>query len=145
MKKIFFIISLFSSLNFTQVTKFNEHIPSAAEAFKLSAEIKEERIYINFKMHKDTYIYLDKIFLVNFELDQMNYELLGKSIEKEDYLFGFIKVLESDFKIIFSPDLKKELSLRYQGCYKNKICYPFEQRKISIEYKEKKITSVKID
>ena len=145
MKKIFFIISLFASLNFAQVIELNEYIPSVEEAFALSAEIKKEKIFIKFKVFKDTYIYADKFFLGNIELVETNYELLGKIIEKEDYLFGLVKVLESDFKIIFSPDLKKEISLKYQGCYKNKICYPSVEKKISIKYNDKKITSVKID
>lgn len=145
MKKIFFIISLFSSLNFAQVMELKDHIPSAEEAFDLSAEIKKEKIFINFKVFEDTYIYVDKFFLGNIELDETNYELLGEIIEKEDYLFGLVKVLESDFKIIFSPDLKKEISFKYQGCYKNKICYPPVEKKISIKYNDKKITSVKID
>ena len=145
MKKIFFIISLFASLNFAQVIELNDYIPSAEEAFDLSAEIKKEKIFINFKVFEDAYIYVDKFFLGNIELDETNYELLGEIIEKEDYLFGLVKVLESDFKIIFSPDLKKEISFKYQGCYKNKICYPSVEKKISIKYNDKKITSVKID
>ncbi len=145
MKKIFFIISLFASLNFAQVIELNEYIPSAEEAFVLSAEIKKEKIFIKFKVFKDTYIYADKFFLGNIELVETNYELLGEIIEREDYLFGFVKVLESDFKIIFSPDLKKEISFKYQGCYRNKICYPSVEKKISIKYSDKKITSVKID
>ena len=145
MKKIFFIISLFALLNFAQVIELNDYIPSAEEAFDLSAEIKKEKIFINFKVFEDTYIYVDKFFLGNIELGETNYELLGEIIEKEDYLFGLVKVLESDFKIIFSPDLKNEIFFKYQGCYKNKICYPSEEKKISIKYNDKKITSVKID
>ena len=41
-------------------------------------------------------------------------------------------------------DLEEKISLNYQGCYKNKVCYPAKAKNIIIKYDKKSISSVKI-
>ena len=73
------------------------------------------------------------------QLEVDNYE------EKEDVFFGLIEIVDSDFKIKFASEDKEKISLNYQGCYKNKVCYPSKMKNIVIKYDKKSISSVKID
>ncbi len=91
-----------------------------------------------------TYIYLDKIILKDSKDSNINFKLLGKKEKKEDVFFGLIEIFDSDFKIKFSPQNKEKISLNYQGCYRNKVCYPSKIRNIIIKYDKKSISSVKI-
>ena len=75
----------------------------------------------------------------------INFKFLGKKEEKEDVFFGLIEIVDSDFKIKFASKNKEKISLNYQGCYKNKVCYPSKMKNIVIKYDKKSISSVKID
>jgi thiol:disulfide interchange protein len=92
-----------------------------------------------------TYIYLDKIILKDSKDSIINFKLLGKKEEKEDIFFGLIEIVDADFKIKFSPQNEEKIDLNYQGCYKNKVCYPSKMRNVIIKYDKKSISSVKID
>ena len=145
MKKKLIIVSFFSLLSHTQIFDSNNFIPSVDEAFTLSADIKNQSILISFKLVPATYIYLDKIILKDSKDSIINFKLLGKKKEKEDVFFGLIEIVDSEFKIKFSPQNEEKISLSYQGCYKNKVCYPSKMRNIIIKYDKKSISSVKID
>ena len=94
------------------------------------ADIVEELVKNNNKKYKDSNI---------------NFKFLGKRKEKEDVFFGLIEIVDSDFKIKFASEDKQKISLNYQGCYKNKVCYPSKMKNIVIKYDKKSISSVKID
>jgi thiol:disulfide interchange protein len=145
MKKKLIIVSFFSLLSHTQIFDSNNFIPSVDEAFTLSADIKNQSILISFKLVPATYIYLDKIILKDSKDSIINFKLLGKKKEKEDVFFGLIEIVDSEFKIKFSPQNEEKISLSYQGCYKNKVCYPSKMRNVIIKYDKKSISSVKID
>jgi thiol:disulfide interchange protein len=145
MKKKLIIVSFFSFLSHAQIFDSNNFIPSVDEAFTLSAEIKNQSILISFKLVPGTYIYLDKIILKDSKDSIINFKLLGKKEEKEDIFFGLIEIVDADFKIKFSPQNEEKIDLNYQGCYKNKVCYPSKMRNIIIKYDKKSISSVKID
>ena len=144
MKKKLIIVSFFSLLSHAQIFDSNNFIPSADEAFTLSADIENQSILVSFKLVPATYIYLDKIILKDSKDSNINFKLLGKKEEKEDVFFGLIEIVDSDFKIKFSPQNKEKISLNYQGCYRNKVCYPSKMRNIIIKYDKKSISSVKI-
>jgi thiol:disulfide interchange protein len=93
----------------------------------------------------ETYIYLDKINLIDSKDSNINFEFLGKKEEKEDLFFGLIEIVNSDFKIKFSSKDEEKIVLNYQGCYKNKVCYPKEMKYVTIKYDNKSISSVKIN
>ena len=145
MKKKLIIVSFFSLLSHTQIFNSNNFIPTADEAFILSAEIENQSILVNFKLVPETYIYLDKVNLIDSEDSNIKYEFLGKKEEKEDLFFGFIEIVNSDFKIKFSSEDKEKIVLNYQGCYKNKVCYPLKMRHVFIKYDKESISSVKIN
>jgi thiol:disulfide interchange protein len=142
MKKKLIIVSFFSLLSHAQIFDSNNFIPSADEAFTLSADIENQSILVSFKLVPATYIYLDKIILKDSKDSNINFKLLGK--KEEDVFFGLIEIVDSDFKIKFSPENKEKISLNYQGCYRNKVCYPSKMKNIIIKYDKKSISSVKI-
>ena len=145
MKKKLIIVGFFSLLSHAQIFDSNNFIPSAEEAFTLSANVENQSVLVNFKLVPATYIYLDKIFLKDSKDLNINFKLLGKKKEKEDVFFGLIEIVDSDFKIKFSSENKEKISLNYQGCYENKVCYPSKMKNIVIKYDKKSISSVKID
>ena len=145
MKKKLIIVSFFSLLSHTQIFDSNNFIPSADEAFILSADIENQSILVNFKLVPETYIYLDKVNLIDSEDSNIKFEFLGKKEEKEDLFFGLIEIVNSDFKIKFSSEDKEKIVLNYQGCYKNKVCYPIKMRYVFIKYDKESISSVKIN
>ena len=89
--------------------------------------------------------YLDKVNLIDSEDSNIKFEFLGKKEEKEDLFFGLIEIVNSDFKIKFSSEDKEKIVLNYQGCYKNKVCYPIKMRYVFIKYDKESISSVKIN
>ena len=145
MKKKLIIVSFFSLLSHTQIFNSNNFIPTADEAFILSADIENQSILVNFKLVPETYIYLDKVNLIDSEDSNIKFEFLGKKEEKEDLFFGLIEIVNSDFKIKFSSEDKEKIVLNYQGCYKNKVCYPIKMRYVFIKYDKESISSVKIN
>lgn len=145
MKKKLIIVGFFSLLSHAQIFNSNNFIPSAEEAFTLSADVENQSVLVNFKLVPATYIYLDKIFLKDSKDLNINFKLLGKKKEKEDVFFGLIEIVDSDFKIKFSSENKEKIILNYQGCYENKVCYPSKMKNIIIKYDKKSISSVKID
>lgn len=148
MKKKLIIVSFFSILSYPQIFDSNNFIPSADEAFTLSADIENQSIVVSFKLVPATYIYLDKIILKDSKDSKdsnINFKLLGKKEEKEDVFFGLIEIVDSDFKIEFATKDEEKINLNYQGCYKNKVCYPGKMKNITIKYDKKSISSVKID
>ena len=145
MKKKLIIVSFISLLSYAQIFDSNNFIPSADEAFTLSTDIENQSILVSFKLAPETYIYLDKIILKDSKDSNINFKFLGKKEEKEDVFFGLIEIVDSDFKIKFASKDKEKISLNYQGCYKNKVCYPSKMKNIVIKYDKKSISSVKID
>tara|TARA_B100000508_G_scaffold2813_1_gene2146 strand:- start:963 stop:1400 length:438 start_codon:yes stop_codon:yes gene_type:complete len=144
MKKKLFIVSFFSLFSHTQVFDSNNYIPTVDDAFKITAELENQNILVNFKLLPETYIYLNKIDLKDSKDSNMNFEFLGKKKEKEDVFFGLTEIFDSDFMIKFSPEKKEKILLGFQGCYKNKVCYPSKIKNIFIKYDKKNISSVKI-
>ena len=144
MKKKLFIVSFFSLFSHTQVFDSNNYIPTVDDAFKITAELENQNILVNFKLLPETYIYLNKIDLKDSKDSNMNFEFLGKKKEKEDVFFGLTEIFDSDFMIKFSSEKKEKILLGFQGCYKNKVCYPSKIKNIFIKYDKKNISSVKI-
>ena len=88
MKKKLIIVSFFSLLSHAQIFDSNNFIPSADEAFTLSAYIENQNILVSFKLVPATYIYLDKIFLK----DSKFYLFVGEIymlLPQKNYLFYF--------------------------------------------------------
>ena len=145
MKKKLIIVSFFSLLSYAEIFDSNNFIPSADEAFTLSTDIENQSILVSFKLAPATYVYLDKIILKSSKDSNIDFKFLGRKEEKEDVFFGLIEIVDSDFKIKFVSKDEEKISLNYQGCYKNKVCYPSKMKNIVIKYNKKSISSVKIN
>ena len=109
---------------------------------RLSPEFYDNRIPKSIYTYKET---SNKIILKDSKDSNINFKILGKKEEKEDVFFGLIEIIDSDFKIKFASEDKEKISLNYQGCYKNKVCYPSKMKNILIKYDKKSISSVKKD
>tara|TARA_B100000900_G_C20386183_1_gene636621 strand:- start:357 stop:794 length:438 start_codon:yes stop_codon:yes gene_type:complete len=145
MKKKLIIVGFFSLLSHTQIFDSNNFIPTVEKAFVISVEHENQSILVNFQLVPETYIYLNKISLKDSNDSNISLEFQGRPREKEDVFFGLTKIFDSNFKIKFSPKSKKKIVLNYQGCYRNKVCYPSKIKNIFIKYDKKSISSVKID
>ena len=145
MKNKLFIVGFFSLLNHAQIFDSNNFIPTVDESFVLSAKYESKYIEVGFKLMPDTYIYLDKINLRDMNDSKIYFELNGNKKEKDDLFFGLSEIFDSEFKIKFYPRYEKKILLNFQGCYKNKVCYPNKIKNIYIKYDKKSISSVKIE
>ena len=145
MKNKLFIVGFFSLLNHAQIFDSNNFIPTVDESFVLSAKYESKYIEVDFKLMPDTYIYLDKINLKDMNDSKIYFELNGNKKEKDDLFFGLSEIFDSEFKIKFYPRYEKKILLNFQGCYKNKVCYPNKIKNIYIKYDKKSISSVKIE
>ena len=111
----------------------------------LSPEIENQNILVNFKLLPETYIYLDKIILKDSNNSKMYFQFQGNKKDRKDVFFGLTEIVDSDFIIKFSSKNKEKIILNYQGCYKNRVCYPRKMKNIFIKYDKKRISSVIID
>ena len=145
MKKKLFIVGFVSLISHAQVFDSKNFVPTVDEAFKLSAELENQNISVNFKLVPETYIYLDKINLKDSNDSKIYFQFQGKKKEKKDIFFGLTEIVDSDFKIKFPSKNIEKIILNYQGCYENKVCYPRKMKNIFIKYDKKSISSVKID
>ena len=145
MKNKLFIVGFFSLLNHAQIFDSNNFIPTVDESFVLSAKYESKYIEVDFQLMPDTYIYLDKINVKDMNDSKIYFELNGNKKEKDDLFFGLSEIFDSEFKIKFYPRYEKKILLNFQGCYKNKICYPNKIKNIYIKYDKKSISSVKIE
>ena len=145
MKNKLFIVGFFSLLNHAQIFDSSNLIPTVDESFVLSAKYEGKYIEVDFQLMPDTYIYLDKINLKDMNDSKIYFELNGNKKEKDDLFFGLSEIFDSEFKIKFYPRYEKKILLNFQGCYKNKVCYPNKIKNIYIKYDKKSISSVKIE
>ena len=145
MKKKLFIVGFVSLISHAQVFDSKNFVPTVDEAFKLSAELENQNIFVNFKLVPETYIYLDKINLKDSNDSKIYFQFQGKKKEKKDVFFGLTEIVDSDFKIKFPSKNNEKIILNYQGCYENKVCYPRKMKNIFIKYDKKRISSVIID
>ena len=145
MKNKLFIVGFFSLLNHAQIFEPNNFVPSVDESFVLSVKHESPYIVVDFQLLPDTYIYLNKINLEDSISSKIYFELLGKKKEIEDLFFGLTEIIDTNFKIKFSPGYEKKILLNYQGCFKNKVCYASKIKNIHIKYNKKSISSVKIE
>ena len=145
MKKKLFIVGFVSLISHAQVFDSKNFVPTVDEAFKLSAELENQNIFVNFKLVPETYIYLDKINLKDSNDSKIYFQFQGKKKEKKDVFFGLTEIADSDFKIKFPSKNIEKIILNYQGCYENKVCYPRKMKNIFIKYDKKRISSVIID
>ena len=106
------------------------------EAFKVSIETDsstDKRINIRLEVEPGYYLYRDKIEFPNSETQGIQEVSIPEGEIKQDEYFGEVEVFKTSFNIIASIDTDARsdtrISIRYQGCAENGICYsPVEKR-----------------
>ena len=146
MKKLFILVGLISFFSTAEKINKDFKIPSSDEAFEFFVIHDNQKVLIDIDMHSKAYLYKDKLNIKDERLKSNKIDLFieGTEIVLEDQFFGKSTVYFSNIKISFNPKNLKRLEFSYQGCFKDKICYPRIKKNIDIKYKKSLISSVKI-
>ena len=146
MKKLFILVGLISFFSTAEKINKDFKIPSSDEAFQFFVIHDNKEVLIDIDMHSKAYLYKDKLNIKDERLKSNKIDLLieGTEIVLEDQFFGKSTVYFDNIKISFNPKNLKRLEFNYQGCFKDKICYPRIKKNIEIKYKKSLISSVKI-
>lgn len=122
-----------------------ERLLSVDEAFKVSLSSLGNLLIISFKINKDSYLYSEQLTITS-ENNSINHEIIGIYEEIEDEFYGASNIYENDLSIHIDVESftdEKELSLSYQGCLKNLICYPKITKRILFKRIKNKVNSFK--
>lgn len=126
-----------------------EEIPSPDKAFQLSANIDNNNIIqTSIEIYPSTYLYKDKmkIKIIDGTGHSTGAVSLPKGDEKHDEFFGDIIVFHDQVKasipVITEANASSQLvlSLGYQGCVEDKICYPPITKFLLVDLNNKTIT-----
>ncbi len=111
----------------------DEEIPDPDKAFQLGAVIdKNNIIQAEIQLYSHTYLYKNKMKfkMLDGEGHTIGAISLPKGDEKNDEFFGLMEVYHDYFKVsvpvISDPNASSQyvISMGYQGCVEDKICYP---------------------
>ena len=127
MKKIivlftFFLILFAGNLDFVKPDK----------AFKVQITQEKNKIIINLKLHKDIYVYHDKIKIF---LDKNNITkevFKTKPIKYHEFLVHFNALYINIPTNLIKKYNAKKLTFKYQGCSKKGLCYTPMQKEYNI-------------
>ena len=146
MKKLFILVGLISFFSTAEKINKDFKIPSSDEAFEFFVIHDNQKVLIDIDMHSKAYLYKDKLNIKDERLKSNKIDLFieGTEIVLEDQFFGKSTVYFGNIKISFNPKNTNRLEFSYQGCFKDKICYPRIKKNIEIKYKKSLISSVKI-
>ena len=146
MKKLFILVGLISFFSTAEKINKDFKIPSSDEAFEFFVIHDNQKVLIDIDMHSKAYLYKDKLNIKDERLKSNKIDLFieGTEIVLEDQFFGKSTVYFDNIKISFNPKNLNRLEFSYQGCFKDKICYPRIKKNIEIKYKKSLISSVKI-
>jgi thioredoxin:protein disulfide reductase len=110
-----------------------EEIPDPDKAFQLAAVIDSNNIIqAEIQLYKHTYLYKNKMKfkMLDGEGHTVGAISLPKGDEKNDEFFGLMEVYHDFFKVSVpvisdaSASSQYVVSMGYQGCVEDKICYP---------------------
>lgn len=120
-----FILSLIILLfSIFPASASNDLLP-AEQAFQLSVDRKEDgQIALNWTIADDYYLYREQ-FSANDPLSGASIKLdIPKGIEVDDENFGLSHVFYNSVQALIIPENATSVSVSYQGCKENSICYP---------------------
>ena len=108
----------------------------ANEAFNLDViAIDEKTLNVRWLVHKDYYLYKDKISISVEGASIANISYPDATL-KNDEFFGQVSIYDRPIEVLLSlADIssgKVTLSIEYQGCWKGGVCYPPQQANYSI-------------
>ena len=136
MKKIL-IPFLFFTLNIHSSSEnfFSSEILSSEDSFKLSPREYEDDLIISILINKKSYIYSEQLSLKDGQND-ISYESIGELLKIEDEFLGESLIYRNNLDLLVKNIDKyanKSLTLTYQGCLENIICYPKTSKNIKIK------------
>jgi thiol:disulfide interchange protein DsbD len=126
-----------------------EEIPEPDTAFQLTTSVDANNVvHADIKIYNHTYLYQDK---VKVDLLQSNGNKLGqlklpKGDKKNDEFFGEMVVYHDNLNISIpliaaaGAGNQATLSLGYQGCVEDKICYPPITKYLKVDLASKTVT-----
>ena len=119
------LLSLFMVLGLISVTHAAEPLP-ADDAFRLSAKQGNDGITFNWNIADGYYLYRNHIAAKENETPLKIYSDPG--VEKNDPTFGQTEVYYGFATASVTPSKSGPITLEYQGCQEDGICYPLETR-----------------
>ena len=134
MKKLLFIFTVL--INFQTVVLSGENsyffeqekILPANEVFVISTKNENNKIYVEWKIQENYYLYFDSIKIQN-KKESIRYKILESSVyETEDEYFGKTKIYKDYLKIVFNDNYDESgHTIFYQGCAEKGFCYPMQK------------------
>ena len=136
MKKIL-IPFLFFTLNIHSSSEnfFSSEILSSEDSFKLSSREYDDDLIISILINKKSYIYSEQLSLKDGPND-ISYESIGELLKIKDEFLGESLIYRNNLDLLvrnLDNYTNKSLTLTYQGCLENIICYPKISKNIKIK------------
>jgi len=134
----------------TQVSLLQAGGPLPAdEAFNLDViAIDERTLNVRWLVHKDYYLYKDKISISVEGASIANIAYPDATL-KNDEFFGQVSIYDRPIEVLLSlaniSSGKVTLSIEYQGCWKGGVCYPPQQANYSISLPGSERNNVAVD
>jgi len=134
----------------TQVSLLQAGGPLPAdEAFNLDViAIDEKTLNVRWLVHKDYYLYKDKISISVEGASIANIAYPDATL-KNDEFFGQVSIYDRPIEVLLSlaniSSGKVTLSIEYQGCWKGGVCYPPQQANYSISLPGSERNNVAVD
>lgn len=128
------IISGLLMLMFAPAQAANQNPPPADQAMKLTQQLSEPGvIQLDFELMDEVYMYRHAFAFeaTNFDIIQQDI-IIPEGKEKDDPAFGLVETYYNQVSIqlpFSNVGPNPQLTVKYQGCVENYICYP-PQRKI---------------
>jgi len=134
----------------TQVSLLQAGGPLPAdEAFNLDViAIDERTLNVRWLVHKDYYLYKDKISISVEGASIANIAYPDATL-KNDEFFGQVSIYDRPIEVLLSlaniSSGKVTLSIEYQGCWKGGVCYPPQQANYSFSLPGSERNNVAVD
>ena len=114
-----------------QLSKQQEDILSAQDAFVVSIDIDKSGVDLNWEIAPKHYLYLRDIKTKRNGLDVKYHVRNSNQSKYDDAFFGNVLILKEKFEIsILIPDIvnntQDNITVNYRGCAEAGFCYPME-------------------
>ncbi|WP_166259364.1 protein-disulfide reductase DsbD [Marinobacter salicampi] len=115
------------------------------EAFQLEMEVAGDQIFAHWDIASDYYLYQSRIDLETADAELGSLEFATDGEMKDDPTFGPMAVYygEADVSaaILSAPADEVALTLTYQGCSEDGLCYPPETRNFTVDLSSNEISA----
>ena len=118
---------LISALSHAQETDF---LP-VDQAFSYETSFSGDELQIHFEIADHYYLYLSRLSLKQ-DGQSIAFQTKQTPIEKDDEYFGLVKVFKHKVTLFAQTTSSSIITLGFQGCAEAGLCYPPQQRDISL-------------